>query len=174
MEEGDLPQRVFGGAGGVGATGGTPLPPPSDYGSLMRDFTMADFETDPGYAFRMSEGMKALERSAAARGSLFGGGTLRALTRYGQDVASQEYLNAYNRFQENRRTRYNFLAGVAGLGQQGANQLVGASQNFANQYGNLLVGGATAAAAARASGYGALGQAIANAPLNFWQIYQNR
>lgn len=158
--------------GQPGTTSGTPPPPPGDYGSLMRDFSLADFEQDPGYAFRVSEGMKALERSAAARGSLFGGGTLRALTRYGQDMGSQEYLNAYNRFQQNRLTRYNMLAGVAGLGQTSAGQLVSAGQQTAGNIGNFLVGGATAAGAARASGYGALGAGIANAPLNFWQLYQ--
>ena len=69
-----------------------------------------NFQADPGYGFRLSEGMKALERSAAARGGLMSGGTGKALQRYGQDLASQEYGNAFQRFQQDRAAR-------AGLGQ---------------------------------------------------------
>jgi hypothetical protein len=69
-----------------------------------------NFQADPGYGFRMSEGLKALERSAAARGGLMAGGTGKALQRYGQDMASQEYGNAFQRFQQDRAAR-------AGLGQ---------------------------------------------------------
>ena len=69
-----------------------------------------NFQADPGYGFRLSEGMKALERSAAARGGLMSGGTGKALQRYGQDLASQEYGNAFQRFQQARAAR-------AGLGQ---------------------------------------------------------
>jgi hypothetical protein len=69
-----------------------------------------NFEADPGYGFRLSEGLKALERSAAARGGLMSGGAGKALQRYGQDLASQEYGNAFQRFQQDRAAR-------AGLGQ---------------------------------------------------------
>jgi hypothetical protein len=60
-------------------------------------FRAEDLQADPGYGFRLSEGLKALERSAAARGGLLSGGTGKALTRYGQDMASQEFGNAFNR-----------------------------------------------------------------------------
>ena len=55
----------------LGLEGGTAGAP--DYGRYARDFTMADYQADPGYGFRLSEGMKALERSAAARGGLLSG-----------------------------------------------------------------------------------------------------
>jgi len=73
-----------------------------DPASAMRNFGASDFQADPGYAFRLSEGMKALDRTAAARGGLLSGATLRGAQRYGSDLASQEYGNAYNRFQTNR------------------------------------------------------------------------
>jgi hypothetical protein len=60
-------------------------------------FTAENFQADPGYGFRLSEGLKALERSAAARGGLLSGGTGKALTRFGQEMASQEFGNAYGR-----------------------------------------------------------------------------
>jgi len=53
--------------------------------SKYEPFTMDKFQADPGYAFRLSEGQKALERSAAARGGLLSGGTGKALQRFGQE-----------------------------------------------------------------------------------------
>ena len=144
------------------AAGGGELPGETDpeFGSLMRDFGLEDFETEPGYEFRLAEGAKALERSAAARGQSFSGGTLKALTRYSQGVASDEFGRAYNRFQENRATRYNFLAGLSGTGQTTAAQLGDIGARTASDIARTQIGGITSAAAARASGYSALGQSI--------------
>jgi hypothetical protein len=125
-------------------------------------FGMSQFQQDPGYAFRMSEGMKALERGAAARGSLMSGATMKGLQRYGQDLASQEYTNAFNRYGIERERRLNPLQSLAGVGQTSTNQLAAAGQNYANAAGEAM----GAAGQARASGYmgsanslsGALGQ----------------
>jgi hypothetical protein len=76
-----------------------------DPASAMRNFGAGDFQADPGYAFRLSEGMKALDRTAASRGGLLSGSTLKGAQRFGSDLASQEYGNAYNRFQANRATQ---------------------------------------------------------------------
>lgn len=76
-----------------------------DPASAMRNFGASDFQADPGYAFRLSEGMKALDRTAASRGGLLSGATLKGAQRYGSDLASQEYGNAYNRFQANRASQ---------------------------------------------------------------------
>ena len=102
---------------------------------------------DPGYQFRLSEGLKALERSAAARGGLMSGATGKALTRYGQEAASQEYSNAYNRaLTEYNASRareaeeYNRLAGLAGVGGTTAQQIGAAGQSYGTQAGNLLTG----------------------------------
>ena len=65
----------------LGLPGGTQG---ADYGKWNRPFGMSQFQADPGYAFRLSEGMKALEASRAAKGGLLGGATGKALTRYGQ------------------------------------------------------------------------------------------
>jgi len=112
-------------------------------------FGMDQFQQDPGYAFRMSEGMKALERSAAARGGLLSGGMLKGAQRYGQDLASQEYMNAFNRYQAERNARLNPLQSLAGIGQTATNQLGQAGQTMASNVGQAL----GAAAQARASGY---------------------
>lgn len=59
--------------------------------------TAADMGQDPGYQFRLSQGMGAMQNAAAARGLLRTGGTFQALNDYAQDAASQEYGNVYNR-----------------------------------------------------------------------------
>lgn len=120
---------------------------------FQRDFTMNDFQADPGYAFRMAEGAKALERSAAARGGLNSGRTLKELTRYSQGVASDEFNNAYNRFNADRDRRFNRLSSLAGVGQTANSQVAQAGQNYANAYGQNVTGAANAQAAA------AMGQA---------------
>lgn len=116
-------------------------------------FGMQQFQQDPGYGFRMSEGLKALERSAAARGGLMSGATGKALQRYGQDLGSQEYMNAFNRYQTERQARLGPLQSLAGVGQTAANTLGSAAGQYGSNIGNIMMGqGQTAANAALARG----------------------
>lgn len=119
------------------------LIPMTDY----QKFGMNQFTADPGYAFRLSEGQKALDRSAAARGGLISGGALKAAQRYGQDMGSQEYMNAFNRYQTERNAALNPLQSLAGVGQTTATNLGTAGAANAANVGNLLTGGAAAQAA---------------------------
>lgn len=112
-------------------------------------FSYNAFTADPGYAFRLAEGQKALERSAAARGGLMSGATGKALTRYGQEMGSQEYTNAFNRYQAERQARLGPLQSLAGVGQTSAQQMGQAGMTMAGNVGEALTSGA----AARASGY---------------------
>jgi hypothetical protein len=118
-------------------------------------FGMDQFRADPGYAFRMSEGMKGLERSAAARGGLLSGSMLKGIQRFGQDLGSQEYQNAFNRYQAERNAQLNPLQSLAGVGQTTSQQLGAAGQTMAGNVGQAM----GAAGQARASGY--MGQANA-------------
>jgi hypothetical protein len=104
---------------------------------LTRGFTMADYQADPGYAFRLQEGLKALDRTAAARGGLLSGNALRGATQFGQNLASEEFGNAYNRFINQQNTRRNALAGLAGYGPTTAQTLGAAGQTMANNVGAL-------------------------------------
>ena len=125
------------------------------YGSLGKSFGTDQFQQDPGYAFRQSEGMKALERSAAARGNLLSGSTMKGIQRFGQDLASQEYQNAFNRYQVERSAKLNPLQSLMGSGQSATNVMTGAAgQMGQNEASNLYNAGQ-----ARASGY--IGQANA-------------
>jgi hypothetical protein len=127
-----------------------------DFGKYTRDFGMQDFQQDPGYAFRMSEGLKALDRQAAARGGLISGAALKAAQREGQNQASQEYTNAFNRYQTNRSNQLNPLQSLMGAGQTAANTLGTAGQNYANQAGEAYMGAGNARASAYIGGANAL------------------
>lgn len=139
-------------------------------GEFNRDFTAADFTKDPGYQFRMDEGQKGLERSAAARGGLMNGGTLRALNRYGQDYASGEFNNAYSRWNNNQTTRYNRLSNLAGLGQTANNVTSQLGQQTATAAGNNTM----SAGAAQAAGQVGAANAWTGAANNIASMYQLR
>lgn len=136
-------------------------------GEFNRNFTLQDFQKDPGYQFRMDQGQQALERSAAASGGLLSGGTGKALTQYGQDYASGEYSNAYNRFNNDQTTRFNRLSALAGTGQTATNTIgtLGA-QTAANIGENYLQAGN-----ARAAGYVNQGNAINNGVSSLGNFY---
>ena len=154
-EEGVVRQKPFYEAGLTGQNrlmellglGGNPNA--QGYGSAMRPFGMSDFEADPGYAFRMKEGLKGLDQQAAARGGLISGNALRAAQQYGQALGSQEYQNAFNRYQTNRTNVLNPLQSLLGQAQSTANTLGTSGQNYATNAGNTMM----AAGNARASGY---------------------
>lgn len=129
-------------------------------GEFDQRFDASRMFDDPGYQFRLSEGQRALEGSAAARGGLLSGGTGRALSRYGQDYASNEYGAAYGRFTNDQSNRFGRLSSLAGLGQTATSANNAAAGNTASQIGANTIGGArtagdlmTGAAGARASGY---------------------
>ena len=130
------------------------------YGSAAKEFGTADFQADPGYAFRLAEGQKALDRSAAARGGLISGSALKAATRYGQDMGSQEYTNAFNRYQVERAAKLAPLQSLAGQGQTTANTIGSYGQSMTSDinaslgnYGANASNALMAGANARASGY---------------------
>jgi len=141
------------------------LVPLTDY----KNFGMDQFQADPGYAFRLSEGQKALERSAAARGGLLSGGTGKALERYGQEYGSQEYTNAFNRYQTERSARLAPLQSLAGLGQTTAQQIGQQGMQTGANVGNEI----TNAGAARASGYVGAGNALTSGAGAYLNYYNN-
>jgi hypothetical protein len=101
-----------------------------------------NMEMDPGYQFRMKQGQNALQSSAAARGSLNSGATMKALQRYGQDFASNEYNNAYNR-------NYERLSQLAGLGANANQNLMNAAGNYGSQVSGNMTGLGNAQASAQ-------------------------
>ena len=110
----------------------------ADYGKYGRDFSMSDFQVDPGYSFRLSEGQQAIDRSAAARGGTQSGAALKAAARYGQDMGSQEYGNAYNRYQTNRTNQLAPLGSIATMGANAATNSATAAGDYGSRGGRLL------------------------------------
>ena len=119
----------------------------ADYGRYTKDFGMNDMVTDPGYAFRLSEGLKGLDRSAAARGGLISGGALKAATKYGQEMGSQEYGNAYSRYLQNRTNQLQPLANLQAIGQSAASNQGSAAGAYGTAGGNAITQGGNAIAA---------------------------
>lgn len=114
------------------------------------------FKATPGYDFRFEEGIRALDRSAAAKGKLRGGGYGRELTRYGQGIAADEYGTYTNALSRLAGIGQSATGSTAAAGQASANAMSNIYQTGASQQGNALMNSATA----RASGYAGVGNAV--------------
>lgn len=116
---------------------------------------LADFETSPGYQFRMDEGVKALDRSAASRGLLRSGAQMKGITAFGQGAASEEYGNYMNN-----------LFQAAGMGSQAASSGNSTAGQLTANAGNFLAQGGAARGSAYAAGANALASGISSGVRN--------
>ena len=116
-------------------------------GYFNQTYTGQDIYSDPSYQFRLQQGQDAIQSSAAAKGGLLTGATLKALQNYGQESASQEYSNAYNRFNADQTNRYNRLSNLVGIGQNAAAQVGNAGAQTAQAVANNTMAGANSIAA---------------------------
>jgi hypothetical protein len=137
-------------------------------GNLVRPFAESDFKADPGYGFRVKEGMQALDRSAAARGGLLSGATLKGAERFGQDLASNEYSNAYNRYVGNQATQRNALAGLTGFAPTASSAMQAGDVSYGGNAANLASNTANAMAGAGASRASSYGNALAGIGQNVY------
>ncbi len=117
---------------------------------------MSRFQTSPDYQFRLGEGIKAIDRSAAARGRLNSGATMKAVQDFGQGVAAGEWGNYQNR-----------LANLAGVGQTATSQTGALGSTTAGRVGSALQDAGTA----RASGYAGKSNAITGGINNLLYYY---
>ena len=125
-------------------------------------FGAQDFEQDPGYQFRMEEGLKAVNRGAAAGGGRSGGATMKALARFGQGLASEEYGNAYNRFNQDYQNSYNRF------NQDQSNQFnrLGSLVNYGQNANNMITNAGMQTAQGVSGNQMGLGNAQASMELN--------
>ena len=139
------------------------------------EFTPAQFTAgqDPGYAFRMSEGLKALDKTAAARGGLLSGGALKGATAYGQGLASEEYQNAFNRYQTTRNNTLNSYQQLQGVGQAAAAGQAANLGNLGTTQANATTGAANATSAATIANANTTTGAI-NSATNYLTNYLGR
>lgn len=147
--------ELLGLGGNTGATG---------YGRYARDFGMQDYQQDPGYQFRLSEGLKQLGHAAGARGGLISGQTMKGMQDYAQNAASGEYQNAFNRYQTNRANQLQPLGSLMSSGQAAAaGQAAQAGQygvnagNMMGQAGQSIAAGQMGAANTMGNALGAMG-----------------
>lgn len=114
------------------------------------------FEASPGYQFRMDEGQKAIERSQASRGLFNSGASVKALTRFAQGTASEEFEKYANA-----------LRSMAGIGQTATNATQQAGANAAGGISRAY----TDAGNARASSYANVGASVNNGISNVMGAY---
>jgi len=146
-------------------------------GQFDKTFTNADFIKDPGYQFRMDEGARGVDASAAARAGALSGGALKALARYNQGYASNEFGAAYDRFNNNLTGRYNRLASLAGVGQTATNTGIAAGQAMqtANANARGQIGDAIGSAGnATSSMYAGIGNTIGQTANNLGNYFANK
>lgn len=140
-------------------------------GQFTKNFTLADLTTDPGYQFDLQQGNQAVQRSAAAQGTLNSGGTLKSIANYTTGLASNELTNAYNRYTTDQNNQFNRLNSLAGLGQNATTAVNQADTNQANVVSNAQYGGTIAAGQAQAAGTigaaNAIGGSITSATSEF-------
>lgn len=130
-------------------------------------FDPSKVQIDPGYDFRLSEGVRALDQSASANGLLQSGAQQKAVNSYAQDLASQEYQAAYDRAYNDQLASYNSSVDqynrtygadldaynaasarantLANLGLTAYNSQVAQTQNDYNMLNNLVNSGQAAA-----------------------------
>jgi hypothetical protein len=160
--------ELLGLGGNAGAAG---------YGQYARDFGMQDFQQDPGYQFRLGEGLKAMSRQAGARGGLISGQTMKGLEDYRQASASQEYGNAFNRYQTNRQNQLQPLGNLMSSGQAAASNQAGQAGQYGVNAGNLMGQAGQAMAAGQMGAANSINNALsssASAYGNYLQSNQNQ
>lgn len=148
------------------------------YGRYAKDFGMQDFQQDPGYAFRLSEGLKQLGSQARAQGGAGGGRTMMGIQNYAQGLASQEYGNAFNRYQTNRQNQLAPLGSLMSSGQAAAVGQAGQAGQYGANASNMLsqmgvnTGGATlAGSSAYGKAIGDIGAQFGRSPPNFNNMF---
>ena len=147
-----------------------------EYGSLTRNFTQADIDSDPvyrsGLEFGRQQGTDAINARAVQMGGYDSGATLKALTRFGNDYGSTKAGESFNRFQTNRGNVFNMLSGTSGSGltANSMNANIGnagaaATSSLLQDQGNVAAAGIVGRANAAQGAFGGIGTAI--------QGYQN-
>lgn len=141
-------------------------------------FSYNDMTADPSYQFRLQQGADALDQSASARGNLLSGGQAKAMQSYGQNMASQEYGNAYNRALQNYNTNANTQLNLANIGRGAAGQTQNALVNNANNVSSTYMNNANNQAAqqnaigtAQANGVNGIATSINNGVANALYAY---
>lgn len=143
----------------------------SDMPSLDTPFSQSMYQQSPAYQAQLAAGLQAITRSSAARGTLGGGDTGKALVNYGTQAANADYEQAFNNYNTTNTNTYNRLAGLAGLGQTSTATGVQAGENAANNISANTIGAGNAAAAGTVGGANAISSSL-NTGMSAWMQSQ--
>lgn len=135
------------------------------YGDFTKPFDAEEFYKyqDPGYWFRLQQGQQGLQNSAAAGSGALSGAAMKDLLGYNQDMASQEYGNAFNRYQTTQGNIFQRLMGIAQLGQGAAANTGSVGTNLAGNAGQAIANAGTASGSGIVGAGNAIGQGATNA-----------
>lgn len=114
---------------------------------LTKPFDLNDFQASPSYQFNLQEGENAINKAARARGNYYAPATLRDTARYASGLASNEFTNAYNRYNTDRGNIWNRMFALSGSGQNAAAQQGAFGANTANNIAGNTIGSGNAQAA---------------------------
>ena len=145
-------------------------PNAAGYGSYSKPFSMADYQADPGYGFRLGEGLKAYAHQAGARGGLISGQTMKGMEEYRQGLASQEYGNAFNRYQTNRANMLQPLGSLMASGQASAAGQAAQAGQYGVNAGNMMMQAGQATAAGQMGAANSINNALSSGA----SAYQNQ
>lgn len=96
-------------------------------------------ENTPGYQFNLTQGLKSVQNSAAARGLGTSGAALKGAASYATGLADSTYQQQFNNELASRQNAYNMLSGVAQLGENAAAQTGAYGTQTATSIGNQAV-----------------------------------
>lgn len=162
---------------GLGPNAGGPDYISQAAGALPGTMTQAELESTPGYQFDLSQGLKAVQSSAAARGLGVSGASMKGAGAFATGLANKTYLDQFNvrqkRFEDflnlntgqqgNTTNAFNRLNSIATLGANAAAGLGTTGTALANQAGNYI----NQAGLADAAGVRGVGSAVTGAANNY-------
>lgn len=124
----------------------------------------ATLQKTPGYQFNLTQGLKAVQNGAAARGLGSSGAALKGAASYATGLADNTYEQQFSNALTNKQNTYNMLTGVAGLGENAAATTGNYGQQTANQISQNTIGAGNAAAGADIASGAAIGNGLSSIP----------
>ena len=153
----------------LGQGGATTAPTFDPNAPGVKPFSLADFQASPAYNFNLQQGQQAIDKASNARGNMYAPQTLQDISKFSQGLASNEFSNAYNMYNQNQSNVVNRLSGLANSGQSAAVQQGGFGANAGANWGNAQMQVGNANAAGTVGMYGNLMQGGADVYNNYLQ-----
>jgi len=129
---------------------------------LTSQFTAADYQNSPGYAYQLQQGSQAIADQASALGGVNSGKTLTALQTQGTNLANQNFSQAQQAYQNWQNQVYGMYSGIANTGANAAGQMAGIGAQTGQSIGGNIIGAGNAQAAGQVGAANAYGNSLSN------------